>query len=90
MDTMIMQIGYQVPLYIVVGFVLGICLMAIVAQIISRKKTETVKGNLSRQIEDAKREAENIIKSAQIDSASEVMKRREVFNAETNKIRGIA
>ncbi len=87
MDTMIMQIGYQVPLYIVVGFVLGICLMAIVAQIISRKKTETVKGNLSRQIEDAKREAENIIKSAQIDSASEVMKRREVFNAETNKIR---
>jgi len=40
-----------------------------------------------RQIDGAKREAENIIKSAQIDAAAETIKKKEQFTSEANKIR---
>ncbi|MHC4624036.1 MAG: ribonuclease Y [Planctomycetota bacterium] len=71
----------------VVGFVLGICLTVIVYQIISRAKAKTFEQDLQRQIEGAKREAENIIKSAQIDAAAEAIKKKEEFTAEANQIR---
>jgi ribonuclease Y len=71
----------------VVAFALGICLGIIVKQIIDRTKAKTLKQDLQRQIEGAKREAENIIKSAQLDAAAETIKRKEEFTAESDRIR---
>ncbi len=88
MNTIIMEIGTLPAAAItIIAFVLGVCLTIIIFQIISRAKAKTFEQDLQRQIEGAKREAENIIKSAQIDAAAQAIKRREEFTAETNKVR---
>jgi ribonuclease Y len=88
MDAIIMQI-VTLPgvLASIFCFALGICLTIMVYQIISRAKAKTFEQDLQRQIEGAKREAENIIKSAQIDAAAETIKKKEQFTAEVNQIR---
>jgi len=68
-------------------FILGVCLAIVVYQIISRAKAKTFEQDLHRQIEGAKREAENIIKSAQLDAAAEAIKKKEQFTTEINQIR---
>jgi len=88
MNTIIIGIGtLPAAALTIIAFVLGICLTIIFFQIISRAKAKTFEQDLQRQIEGAKREAENIIKSAQIDAAAHAIKRREEFTAETNKVR---
>lgn len=88
MNTIIMEIGtLPAAALTVIAFVLGICLTIIIYQIISRAKARTFEQDLQRQIEGAKREAENIIKSAQIDAAAEAIKKREEFTAEANRVR---
>jgi ribonuclease Y len=87
MDTIIMQLSVPAVAASVVCFILGICLAVISQQIISKVKTKTFREDLQRQIEGAKKEAENIIRSAQIDAASETIKKREQFAAETNRTR---
>jgi len=88
MNTIIMEIGTLPAAAItVIAFVLGICLTVIIYQMISRAKAKTFESDLQRQIEGAKREAENIIKSAQIDAAAEAIKKKEQFTSEANKIR---
>jgi len=72
---------------IFIGFLLGASLVAIVYQMISRAKAKTFEQDLQRQIDGAKKEAENIIKSAQIDAAAEAIKKREEVTAEANKVR---
>ncbi len=72
---------------LIIGLLLGGCLVAVVYQMISRAKAKTFESDLQRQIEGAKREAENIIKSAQIDAAAETIKKKEEFTSEANKIR---
>ena len=88
MDTILMQ-GSVLPAVLasVFCFILGICLTAVVHQMISRAKAKTFEQDLQRQIEGAKREAENIIKSTQIDAAAEAIKKKEEFTAESNQIR---
>jgi ribonuclease Y len=71
----------------IITFILGICLAAVIQQIIARTKAKTFEQDLQRQIEGAKREAENIIKSAQIDAAAETIKKKEEFTNEANQIR---
>ena len=85
METIIMQIPSSA--WTIIAFILGICLAAIVIQIISRAKAKTFEQDLQRQIEGAKREAENIIRSAQIDAAAETIKKKEQFTTEANQIR---
>ena len=87
MDAIIMQIGVPAVLASIVCFILGVCLTAIVRQMISKARAKTFEQDLQRQIEGAKREADNIIKSAQIDGAAENIKKKEQFAAETNQIR---
>jgi 3-oxoacyl-ACP reductase-like protein len=60
---------------VVIGLLLGGALVAIITQMISRAKAKTFQEDLQRQIDGAKKEAENIIKSAQIDAKAETMKR---------------
>jgi len=88
MNTIIMEIRLPDVLIPVVTFLLGICFWAIIVQIIARAKAKTFEQDLQRQIDGAKKEAENIIKSAQIDAAAEAIKKKEKFTVEVNKIRG--
>ncbi|MCK4914350.1 MAG: ribonuclease Y, partial [Planctomycetes bacterium] len=60
---------------------------AIVQKLISRTRIKTFEQDMERQIEGAKKEAENIIKSAQIEAATEAIKKKEQFAEETNKTR---
>ena len=87
MDALLMQSLLPYAWIPFVTFLLGIALTAIVVQMISRTKAKTLEQDLQRQVEGAKREAENIIKSAQIDAAAETIKKREEFAAEANKSR---
>ena len=87
MDTIMMEILLPEIMATIIAFLLGIGLAAVVSQIITRAKAKTLEQDLQRQIEGAKREAENIIKSAQIDAAAETIKKREKFAAEANKAR---
>jgi ribonuclease Y len=87
MDTMMMQIGLPSAWLTVIAFILGACLVAAVQQMISRARAKTFERDLQRQIEGAKKEAENIIRSAQIDAAAETIKKKEQFTDEANKIR---
>ena len=86
--NILMQIGPTTVLgALVIGILLGGCLVAVVYQMISKAKAKTFESDLQRQIEGAKREAENIIKSAQIDAAAETIKKKEQFTSEASKIR---
>ena len=88
MDTIMMQIvTLPTVAATVIAFALGICLAVIVYQIVSRAKTKTFEHDLERQIEGAKKEAENIIKSAQLDAAAEAIKKKEQFTTEANQTR---
>jgi len=87
MHSIIMQIGLPTAISSIIAFVLGICLTVIIQQVVSRTRSKTFQQDLQRQIDGAKKEAENIIKSARIDAAAEAIKKREQFAAESNKIR---
>ncbi len=84
---LLMQIGLAEALLTVIAFALGIGLAMIVGQMVRKAKAKTVEQELQRQLEGAKREAENIIKSAQIEAAAEAIKKKEQFTAEANQIR---
>jgi ribonuclease Y len=87
MDAIMMQIGLPSVFVPIATFLLGIVLAVMVFQMSTRAKAKTFKQDIQRQIEGAKREAENIIRSAQIDAAAENIKKKEQFAAETNQIR---
>lgn len=72
---------------LLVGLLLGGCIVAFVHQMISRAKAKTLEQNLQQQTDAAKKEAKNIIKSAQIDAAAEAFKKKEEFTNESNKVR---
>ena len=84
---LLMQIGLPEALLTVIAFALGIGLAMIVGQMVRKAKAKTVEQELQRQLDGAKREAENIIKSAQIEAAAEAIKKKEQFTAEANQIR---
>ena len=87
MDALLAQIETAAVVITVIAFVLGVCLAAIVAQMLTRAKAKTLKEDLERQIDGAKKEAENITKSAQIEAASDAIKKKEQVNAELNQMR---
>ncbi|MGD8500641.1 MAG: ribonuclease Y [Phycisphaerales bacterium] len=87
MDAILSEVLVSDIMAPILTFLLGIGLTAMVYQMISKAKAKTFQQDLERQVEGAKREAENIIKSAQIDAAAETIKKREQFTAEANKTR---
>lgn len=89
MDAILMEIStLGAGIATLVTFILGVCLAFIVQQMLARTRARTIAEDLQRQIDGAKREAENIIKSAQIEAAAEAIKKKEQFTAEANQIRG--
>jgi ribonuclease Y len=88
MDAILMQVlTLQAGLGTLVGFVLGICFWAIIQQVVAKARARQRAEDIQRQIDGANREAENIIKSAQIEAASEAIKKKEQFTVEANQIR---
>jgi len=87
MNAVLMEITVGDAMGTIIGFACGICLAAIVHQMITRTKSRTFKEDLQRQIDGASKEAENIIKSARIDAAEEAIQKKEKFTAEANQIR---
>jgi len=88
MDSVLMQfLTLEAGIATLVAFVLGICLTVVVYQMIAKTRAKTIAEDLQRQLDGAKKEAENIIKSAQIEAAAEAIKKREEFTAEANKTR---
>ncbi len=87
METLLMQLELPEVVVSVVAFLLGIALAAVVQQVIAKAKAKAVEQELQRQIDGAKREAENIIKSAQIDAAAEAIKKKEQYTSEANQVR---
>lgn len=87
MSVILMQVPLTPIIASIICFVLGICLTIIAYQIIARASAKTFQQERQRQIEGAKREAENIIRAAQIEAAAEAIKKKEQFTTESNQIR---
>ncbi len=87
MDAVLMQITLQAWVTGLICFALGVCLVLIGHQMVARARAKTRDEDLRRQIDGANREAENIIKTAQIEAAAEAIKKKEAFTAEANQTR---
>ncbi len=81
------QIGITGIVMFVAGCAAGISLTYFLGKVVNRTRIKTIQADLERQIEGAKREAENIIKSAQLEAASEIIKKKEEFSAEVAQTR---
>ncbi len=85
MNALLMQINAIG--WIAIGAVAGGAAIAAVYFILSKAKAGAFQQNLEKQIEDAKKEAENIIKSAKVEAAEQAIKKKEQITEESNKIR---
>jgi ribonuclease Y len=85
----IFLLGWIQPTIIgVVCLVVGMVAAYGVQTLIAKIKTRSLEGELESRLGNAKREAENIIKSAQLDAAAEVIKKKEEFTKEVNQMQG--
>ena len=87
MDTILMQIDISAVLAVVAGIFVGVSVTWIAVWFINKAKTKTFHEDLDRQLDGAKKEAENIIRAAQIEAAGETIKKREQFTTEANQTR---
>lgn len=88
MDALLLQfLSLEAGIATLIAFVLGICLTVVVYQMIAKTRAKTIAEDLQRQLDGAKKEAENIIKAAQLDAAAEAIRKKEEFTAEANTIR---
>ncbi len=71
----------------ILGVISGGAIALLLLQLVFRKRTRKVEEELQSRIESAKREAENIVKSAQLEVAEEIIRKREEFGAEMNRMR---
>ena len=83
--NLLSEINPQTIILFVAGLGVGIAVAYVIAQIISRTKAKTMSADLERQIDGATKEAENIIKSAQLEAAAERIKEKEDFTREINQ-----
>ncbi|MFH1371228.1 MAG: ribonuclease Y [Planctomycetota bacterium] len=87
MNGILMQIDVTAVFAVISGLLVGMSITIIVDRFISKAKAKTFKEDLQRQLDGANKEAENIIRAAQIEAAGETIKKREQFNAEANQSR---
>ncbi|HEY5139321.1 MAG TPA: Rnase Y domain-containing protein, partial [Methylococcales bacterium] len=79
------MIGILEIFLIVIALVVGVVVALVVQKILVKTKGNTLAESVDKQIADAKREAENIVKSAQIEASKEILKKRDEFNADVNQ-----
>jgi ribonucrease Y len=87
MNGILMQVDISGILAVIAGIAVGVSITWIAVMLINKAKTRTLHEDIDRQLDGAKKEAENIIKSAQIEAAAEAIKRKEEFTAQANQIR---
>ena len=64
MDTILMQIDVSAVLAVVAGIFVGVSVTWIAVWFINKAKTKTLHEDIDRQLDGAKKEAENIIKAS--------------------------
>ncbi|MGA2071334.1 MAG: Rnase Y domain-containing protein, partial [Sedimentisphaerales bacterium] len=87
MEAILMQINVESILAVIAGILVGVSITWIVVWVINKAKNKTFHEDIERQLDGAKKEAENIIRSAQIEAAAETIKKKEQFTGEANQIR---
>jgi len=84
---MLMQIDVTAIIAVIAGLGVGMALTFFIFYFINKAKIKTIHEDIDRQLDGAKKEAENIIKSAQLEAAAETIKKKEQFTTEANHIR---
>jgi ribonuclease Y len=87
MEAILMQIDIEAILAVIAGILVGVSITWIVVWVINKAKNKTFHEDIERQLDGAKKESENIIRAAQIEAASETIKKKEQFTSEANQIR---
>jgi ribonuclease Y len=87
MNTMLMAIDFSAIFAVIAGILVGVFVTWIAVWLINKAKTRTIHEDIDRQLDGAKKEAENIIRSAQIEAAAEAIKKKEQFTVEANRLR---
>jgi uncharacterized membrane protein YgaE (UPF0421/DUF939 family) len=87
MNGILMEVDVSAIFAVIAGMLVGISITGIAVWIINKAKSRTLREDIDRQLDGAKKEAENIIRAAQIEASAETIKRKEEFTAEANKIR---
>ena len=64
----------------------GAGIMYVVSKVIAQAKSTSLEQELTAKVDAANKEAENILKSAQLDAAGEIIKKKEKFTAEMNQM----
>ena len=85
MNTLLAFGGLDV-LLMVVCLGVGAGIMYAVSKVVAKAKSTSLEQELTAKIESANKEAENILKSAQLDAAGEIIKKKEKFTAEMNQM----
>ncbi|MCK5172295.1 MAG: DUF3552 domain-containing protein, partial [Planctomycetes bacterium] len=71
---------------VAIGAVVAAIVVIVIQQIIAKANATNLTQKRKDQLESANREAENIIKSAKLDVAEELVTKREKFNAEMTQM----
>ena len=79
------QMGAEVFGFVAMGVALGGILVSVIIKFSSKAKAKLIEEDMALKIETAKKEAKNIKKSAELDIANEILKKKEVFSAEVNR-----
>ncbi|MCK5173784.1 MAG: DUF3552 domain-containing protein, partial [Planctomycetes bacterium] len=79
------QMGAEVFGFVAMGVALGGILVSVITKFSSKAKAKLIEEDMALKIETAKKEAKNIKKSAELDIANEILKKKEVFSAEVNR-----
>ncbi len=82
-----MDILTQIGAEALAGVAVGVVLAYLGTKVIAKTKAKTVEEDLQRQIDGAKKEAENILKSAQLEATAEVISKKEEFAKELDASR---
>jgi ribonuclease Y len=81
------NLGLDIAIDIVVGVVLAAVIIAVALKKMAASKLRTIEEEQKGRIEAAKRDAENILKTAQIEAAEITLKKKEQFTNEINQTR---
>jgi ribonucrease Y len=82
-----MNMGILEIFLVILALVVGVVGALIVQKIVVKTKGDRLTQDIEKQMGDAKREAENLVKSAQIEASKELLKKRDEFATEVNQAR---
>ena len=79
------QVGAAEIGFVAIGIAIGGILVSVITKFASKAKAKSIEEDMALKIETAKKEAKNIKKSAELDIANEILKKKEAFSAEVNR-----